>query len=162
MDELKAALSKRPLRRGAGKRVGPGSEIERILTLARHKQEDGDVAAAERTLSDLAALLEDNPQYDMEHKLVEDSLEDLRKRRTEQAPDPSFVESALDRADRLLADGKREEAARIWQGIADLYEHDPQAAALVERARRNLAATPANPVPMKGTPVKPASGQVSP
>jgi serine/threonine-protein kinase len=167
MDELKAALNKRSLRRGAGKRVGTGSEIERILTLARHKQEDGDVAAAERTLSDLAALLEGNPQYEMEHKLVEGSLEDLRKRRTEQPPDQSFVEAALDRADRLMAEGKREEAVRIWRGIADLYGHDPQAAALVDRARQNLAIKVSHPgseqkPPAKSAPVKPTPGQVSP
>jgi len=164
LDELKAALNKKSLRRGAGKRVGQGSEIERILTLARHKQEDGDVVAAERTLSDLAALLAGNPQYEMEHKLVEESLEDLRKRRAEQPPDQSFVEAALDRADRRVEEGKREEAVRIWQGIVDLYGNDPRAATLVERARRKLAtapanATPANTVPAETAPAKKLFGK---
>lgn len=151
IDELKAALNTKSPRRGAGKR-GPGSEIERILTLSRHRQEDGDMAGAERTLSDLAALLADNPQYETEHKLVLESLEDLRHRSTEQPADGSFVEAALDRADRLVKEGKRAEAVRIWQGIVDLYKNDPQAAPLVERAQRKLGAAPGQTAPGKISP----------
>jgi hypothetical protein len=100
----------------------------------------------------------------MEHKLVEESLEDLRKRGAEQPPDQSFVEAALDRADRRVEEGKREEAVRIWQGIVDLYGNDPRAATLVERARRKLAtapanATPANTVPAETAPAKKLFGK---
>lgn len=110
------------------------------------------MAGAERTLSDLAALLADNPQYETEHKLVLESLEDLRHRSTEQPADGSFVEAALDRADRLVKEGKRAEAVRIWQGIVDLYKNDPQAAPLVERAQRKLGAAPGQTAPGKISP----------
>jgi serine/threonine-protein kinase len=141
IDELKASLNKKSLHRGTGKR-GPGSEIERILTLSQHRQENGDLAGAERTLTDLAALLAGNPQYETELKLVEETLEDLRNRGEEQLADSSFVEAALDRADRLATAGKHEEAVRIWQGIVDLYKNDSRAAPLVERAQRKLGAAP--------------------
>ncbi len=139
--ERKAGLEKRPLRRGAGKR-GPGSEIDRILAWSRQQQEQGDIAGAEKTLSDLAALLAGNPQYEPDLRLVQESLDELRDRSAETSADSSFVSAALDRADGLAKQGKHDEAARIWQGIVDLYKNDPQAAPLVERAQRQLRATP--------------------
>jgi serine/threonine-protein kinase len=151
IDELKASLSKNSLRRGSGKR-GAGSEIERILTLSQHRQENGDIAGAERTLTDLAALLAGNPQYETELILVEETLEDLRNRGEEQLADRSFVEAALDRADRLATEGKHEEAVRIWQGMVDLYKNDSRAAPLVERAQRKLGAAPGRKPPGKISP----------
>jgi|HubBroStandDraft_6_1064221.scaffolds.fasta_scaffold06470_6 hypothetical protein len=139
--ERKAGLGKKPLRRGAGKH-GPDSEIERILAWSRQQQEQGDIAGAERTLSDLAALLAGNPKYDADLKFVQESLEELRDRSTESSADSSFVTAALDRADGLAKEGKHDEAARIWQGIVDLYKNDPQAAPLVARAQRQLRAAP--------------------
>jgi serine/threonine protein kinase len=159
IDELKAGLNKKSLRRGAGK-AGPDSEIERLLAWSRHQQENGDFAGAERTLSALSALLAGNPEYEAEQKLVEQTLAELRSRAAEQTADLSFVEAALDRADGLAQAGNRDEAGRIWRGIVDLYKNDPAAAPLVERAQRSLAAVPNKTVPNTTAPNKTAPAKM--
>lgn len=115
----------------------PRSEIERVVTLARHQHDDGDVTGAERTLSAFAVLL---PAESPERERVDKLLAELHARTDHHPRNLSFIGDALDRADRLAADGKSTEARDIWNGVVALYADDPSAAADVERARRNLAA----------------------
>jgi len=114
----------------------PRSEIERVVTLARHQHDDGDVAGAERTLSAFAALL---PLESSERNRVDTLLADLRARNEKHPRDLSFLVDALDRADKLVAEDKKSEAREIWSGMIAIYADDPRAGADVERARRNLA-----------------------
>jgi Protein kinase domain len=137
--ELKAAMTGRSGRLGLRRSTGPDSEIGRLVTLALHEKDDGNLAGAERTLSALSALLEGNPKYESKARLVDECLQSLRDRRAAPPPDFSFLDDALERADSLAASGKRDDAAQIWQGVIELYGHDPQAAAEVERARKGLA-----------------------
>jgi predicted Ser/Thr protein kinase len=116
----------------------PATEIERVLVIAKRQQEEGDFTAADRSLKALAVLLEDNPKYQAQRRLVEESLRQLANRRDESPPDWSFIDKALERAGELAAKGKRAEAVRIWQSVIDLYGNDPRAKADVERARRML------------------------
>jgi serine/threonine protein kinase len=150
-DEIKAGLDKKSRRRG-GKKSESNTEVERVLTWARHQQEVGDFASAERTLSDLAAILADNPQFEAERKVAQDSLDELRRQGSEQPADLSFVSSALDRAEGLAKEGKTEEAKRICQGIINLYANDPQAAPLVERAKRQRGTVSGHTSNGKSTP----------
>jgi hypothetical protein len=71
---------------------------------------------------------------------VDKLLADLRARSDQHPRNLSFIGDALDRADRLAADGKSNEARDIWNGVVALYADEPSAAIEVERARRNLAA----------------------
>jgi len=121
-------------------RRAPRSEVDRVVTLARHQHDDGDVAGAERTLSAFAALL---PAESPERNRVENLLSELRARNEKHPRDLSFLVAALDRADKLAAEGKTSEAREIWNGAIALYADDPRASADVERARRNLAASAA-------------------
>jgi serine/threonine-protein kinase len=119
----------------------PRSEIERVITLARHQHDDGDAAGAERTLSAFSALL---PAESSERARVEKLLADLRVRNEKHPRDLTFLAEALDRADTLAAEGKTSEAREIWDGVILLYGDDPRTAADVARARRNLAASSSN------------------
>jgi serine/threonine-protein kinase len=115
----------------------PRSEIERIVTLARHQHDDGDLTGAERTLSAFAVLL---PPESPERVRIDKLLADLRARSDQHPRNLSFIGDALDRADRLAAEGKSNEARDVWNGVVGLYADDPSASIDVERARRNLAA----------------------
>jgi serine/threonine protein kinase len=147
----------------------PRSEVERVITLARHQHDDGDMPGAERTLAAFAALLPDDSP---ERTRVEKLLGQLRTRNEQHPRDLSFVDDALDRADKLAADGKLPEAQSIWNGVIALYADDPHAAADVERARHHLTnvnSTHSNLTQPNSTPApasKPAasksSGQGSP
>jgi serine/threonine-protein kinase len=114
----------------------PRSEVERVITLARHQHDDGDVAGAERTLSAFATLL---PLESPERGRVEKLVAELRERGVKHPRNLSFLTDALDRAEKLAADGKAQEAREIWNGVIALYGDDPTAAAEVARARRDLA-----------------------
>jgi serine/threonine-protein kinase len=116
----------------------PRTEIERVVTLARHQHDDGDVAGAERTLSAFAALL---PDESAERARIEKLLTELRARREQHPRDLAFIGDALDRADKLAATGKVAEAREIWSGVIALYADDPHAANDVARARQSLGTT---------------------
>jgi serine/threonine-protein kinase len=118
----------------------PRSEIDRVVTLARHQHDDGDVAGAERTLSALAALL---PDQSPERKRVDTLLSELRARNERHPRDMSFVSDALDRAEKLLAAGNWAEARVISGGVIALYGQDERADADVQRASRIIEATTA-------------------
>ena len=135
----------------------PRSEIDRVITFARHQHDDGDVVGAERTLAAFAALLpEESPERERVNKL----LAELHTRSEKHPRDLSFLADALDRADTLAAAGKLSEAREIWNGLIALYADDPCAAADVARARHNLAApTGARP---KQTPGPAAAKQAKP
>jgi serine/threonine protein kinase len=131
----------------------PRSEVERIVMLARHQHDDGDSAGAEKTLSSFAALL---PTDSPERARVEKLLDDLHARREKHPRDLSFLAEALDRADKLAAEGKASEAREIWNGAIALYGDDPRAAADVERARRGLASPASNKPTAPASATKPA------
>jgi serine/threonine protein kinase len=141
----------------------PRTELERVVGLARHQHDDGDVAGAERTLLAFAALL---PDESPERARVDKLVAELRARIEEHPRDLSFVAEALDRADKLLAAGKGAAARAIWSGVIALYGDDERAAADVERARRNLEATkglkPASASQQGTTPGQTAPGQSAP
>ncbi len=121
----------------SGWRREPRSEVDRIVTLARHQHDDGDVAGAEHTLSAFASLL---PPESDERTRIEKLLADLRSRTAKNPRGLSFLSEALERADKLAAESKTAEARDIWGGIVGLYADDPRAASEVQQARRNLAA----------------------
>jgi hypothetical protein len=132
----------------------PRTEVERIVMLARHQHDDGDSAGAEKTLSSFAALL---PTDSPERARVEKLLDDLHARREKHPRDLSFLAEALNRADKLAAEGKTAEAREIWNGVIALYGDDPRAAADVERARRGLASHVSNKPTAPPSATKPAA-----
>ena len=67
-------------------------------------------------------MLADNPQFETERKVAQDSLDELHRQGSEQPADLSFVveqPSIGPKAWRRRV--KRTERRRIWQGIINLY-----------------------------------------
>jgi len=112
------------------------------------------------------------PEETPERTRVDKLLADLRARNAEHPRDLSFVASALDRADKLLAAGNGAEARAIASSVIALYGDDERAAADVARAKHLLEATKGiaagsavkqGAAPTKQTPVQSApSGSAAP
>jgi serine/threonine-protein kinase len=129
----------RPTRGGRGaKTEAPKSEGERLLQLAAHYRQIGDLPRAERTLTALKAILAGDDQqtrlYEMTGRLLEEVHGQLQK--TDDRD--SLLKAALDRAAERLKNGAPDEAREIWSGIVDLYGDDPGAAEFVRQAREGL------------------------
>jgi serine/threonine-protein kinase len=141
----------------------PRSEVDRVINLAHHQHDDGDAAAAERTLAAFTLLL---PEGSPERERIEKLLGELRARVVEHPRNLSFVTEALDRADKLASEGKREEARAIWSSVIALYSDEPRAADDVARAQRGLKPTEKPPTSgtatKKSTPATSSPGKTAP
>lgn len=126
-------------RAGAAAALDPRNDAERFLLLARHSLDMGDYARAEATLGSLIALTEHDADYAPLRSLAEGLLDEVRERRRRLETDRGLLDTAALRAESLAAEGKLDEAARLWQAIIDLYGDDPAAREPVERAREALA-----------------------
>ena len=135
--ELKARLSG-GRRRVAGGAVPP-SEPERFLGLAGHYREIGDLARAEEVLVALTALLDGADDHTDFYAVAQEQLEQIRAERTQRGRHDEFLMSILERADRLAANGRRDDAAHIWESIVELYGTDAAAEEHVRQARSRLA-----------------------
>lgn len=112
------------------------TEIEQIIQRARWRAKAGDPHTAMLQLDALESVIANDPGQ----KSFVKTIDRLRKsiRNQVNAPDQfSFVESALDRADKLPA-AERDEARRIYAGLITLYHSDRRLAAFVDRAREKL------------------------
>jgi tetratricopeptide (TPR) repeat protein len=115
------------------------SEPNRILKLAQKYSDNHDYAQAERKLRALLAMTENQPDFkDVYAKAISllNVLLDERVQRTTS----NWLPSALRRADKLIADGKRDEAISLWKAIVELYADDLGAAEQVALARSKLDA----------------------
>jgi serine/threonine-protein kinase len=117
------------------------SEGERLLQLAAHYRQIGDLPRAERTLAALKAILagDDNQTdvYDMTGRLLDEVRGQIR-----QTDDrDGLMSAALERATERAQNGATAEAREIWSGLVELYGDDPSAVSLVQQAREGLEKT---------------------
>ena len=141
--EAKSGLAAQTNRR---KRPGPRSEAERFLQLAQHYQNVGDLARAEQTLAALTSLLAGQPEQEVQYKLAQQLLSNVRERRSAVGDRDRFLKNALARADQLAEAGRADEALQIWTGLVQLYESDAAAQTAVDQARQRIRAQRRSPV----------------
>jgi serine/threonine-protein kinase len=123
--------------RGA-KIAAPKSEGERLLQLALHYRQIGDLPRAERTLAALHALLSGDDRQTKLDELATKLLEEVRGQLARGADRDELLQGALDRAAARVKAGDLSEARQIWEGIIGLYGEDPGAAEFVNQARAAL------------------------
>jgi serine/threonine-protein kinase len=120
------------------KSAAPRSEGERLLQLALHYRQIGDLPRAERTLAALHALLSgDDGQVQLD-ELATKLLKEVRGQLAGVDDRDRLLQGSLDRAAAKARAGDLKEAREIWKGIVELYGDDPAAAGFVGQAREAL------------------------
>jgi len=135
----------RPARgRRGGSGGQPKSEGERLVHLALHYRQVGDVARAERTLAALQAVLAGDERQAKLYEMTGQLLDDVRSQMASVDDRDALLENALSRAAERAKTGAMAEARQIWGGIVELYGDDPAAAEFVKQARAGLENREAN------------------
>lgn len=116
----------------------PESEPERFLQLTRHFLRMGDVARAQRTLTALISLLQEQPEYAELRRKSKSWLKELQEKQADKTQRYALVRKSMQRADQLAADGKWNETRELCSGVIELYGSDPDAQEFVARARELL------------------------
>ena len=166
-DRLRIHELRIELRRGRDKLdAATTPEPNRILKLAQRCSDNHDYAQAERKLRALIAMTEGHQEFKDIHSKATQLLNVLLDDRTQRGTS-NWLPTALRRADKLIAEGKRDDALTLWKAIVELYADDLGAAELVAQARRNLMEFSEAPAAVKTTtdepsrvdPDSPAKGQ---
>ena len=130
----------RPERTAHGlKKVEPKSETERLLHLALHYRQIGDLARAERMLAALDAILAGDAAKAPLHELTAQLLAETRKLMAAGEERDQLLKAALERARNLDAKGSVAAARSIWTSIVELYGDDSTAGEFVKQAQEALA-----------------------
>ncbi len=117
------------------------SEGDRLIHLALHYRQIGDLARAERTLAALHDLLADNEEQAKLYELTGQLLDEVREQLEKADDRRPLLQTALDRATSLVKKGTVAEARGIWQAIIELYGDDLSAAEIVRQARDEIEKT---------------------
>jgi len=120
------------------KSEAPKSEGARLLQLAVHYRQIGDLPRAERTLAALSAVLAGDEEQAKLHELTSRLLEEVRGQPGTADDRDGLIKAALQRAEKLAKDGSLAEAREIWSGIIELYGDDPGTTGFVKQAREAL------------------------
>ncbi|MBI1904447.1 MAG: serine/threonine protein kinase [Planctomycetia bacterium] len=118
----------------------PKSEGERLYIDALEFEQFGDRRTALEKYDGLARLLAGRDDARGYVNLAKRQMGRFAKEGKPPVERPQFVEAKLAEADKLLAEGDRPAAAKIWQSIVALYGGYPELRSLVERAQERLAA----------------------
>jgi serine/threonine-protein kinase len=139
LEKIKLYEMMRPPRskRGLTRTDEPKSEPERLLQLALHYRQIGDAARAEQMLAALDAILADDPSRTHLHELTAQLLAETRQQLAGEDRD-QLLNTALERAHKLIAEGHVARARQILSGIVELYADDTSAAEFVKQAREAL------------------------
>lgn len=149
-DRLRIHELRNELRRGRDKQdITKTSEPNRILKQAQKLSDNHDYAQAERKLRALIAMTEGQTELRDVHSKATQLLNVLLDERTQRTL--NWLPTALSRADKLAAEGKRDEATALWKAIIELYAEDPSAAEQVAQARNHLQEMPDKPAANKTT-----------
>jgi hypothetical protein len=149
-DRLRIHELRNELRRGRDKQdITKTSEPNRILKQAQKLSDNHDYAQAERKLRALIAMTEGQTELRDVHSKATQLLNVLLDERTQRTL--NWLPTALSRADKLAAEGKRDEATALWKAIIELYAEDPSAAEQVAQARNHLQEMSDKPAANKTT-----------
>ncbi len=148
-DRLRIHELRIELRRSRDKQnVATAPEPNRILKLAQKCNDNQDYAQAERKLRALIAMTDGQPEFKDIHSKATQLLNVLLDDRTQRGTS-NWLPTALRRADKLIAEGKRDEALTLWKAIIELYADDLSAAEQVAQARTNLQSASETPATTK-------------
>lgn len=139
LQEIELYELTRPARGSPGlKGTVPRTESERLVQLATHHRQIGDLGRAERTLEALRALLAGDDQQVKLYELAGQILEEVRKQRAQTADRDSMLKGALERAAAYAEAGSIAAAREIWSSILELYADNPTAAEFVKQAKEGM------------------------
>jgi serine/threonine-protein kinase len=115
--------------RGGKRRGGAvASEAHRFYLRGQRQRQEGDLAAAERTFTDLVTVFDGVPAEEKWVRLARKSLGELR----DKAPAPTERFKPVRAALARTKDMKRDEAEKVWTAIEALYRDDPGAAEILK------------------------------
>ena len=131
---------------------GADAEPRRILAVAREVLKTGNAADAENMLMAAQTLLADDPQNKPLYDQISRLLDRARLQRGSNPQRYAWITEALQRAEQFQKEQKPAQARAIHQAVIDLYDRDPDARELVEKARtgltlRSTTETPSKPKP---------------
>jgi serine/threonine-protein kinase len=123
----------------SGDAIAASTEAGRLLSLAKRRSKDGDLAEAERIAHGLQELLADDPQRADLLAQTQRLLERVQSRRQKQREaKQQWLADLLSRAKKQNDAGEVAEAAAVWRTIVNLYADQPEAADAVRQAREAL------------------------
>jgi hypothetical protein len=118
-------------------RAGPVSEAQWFYEEGLRLRQRGDAEGAERLWKGLVQSFRDVPSEQPWVRLAELQLKKPDERILPEEKRWEPVRAALQRARELRDGGKPDEAEAIWQGLEELYQKDPSAAAVLEELRHD-------------------------
>ena len=138
IEQLAVESRSRPAKR---LRTGDATEVGRFLRLAREYEQLGDRVRAMSILESVLELVEGQREWESEREVARELLEEWRKGPAGAAGQSKLAAAALARARRARADGRIEDARRVWESIVELYAGDARVRDVVAEARRGLSET---------------------
>ena len=138
IEQLAVESRSRPAKR---LRIGDATEVGRFLRLAREYEQLGDRVRAMSILESVLELVEGQREWESEREVARELLEEWRKGPVGAAGQSKLAAAALARARRARADGRIEDARRVWESIVELYAGDARVRDVVAEARRGLSET---------------------
>jgi eukaryotic-like serine/threonine-protein kinase len=118
-------------------RAGPVSEAQWFYEEGLRLRQRGDAEGAERLWKGLVQSFRDVPSEQPWVRQAELHLKKPDERILPEEKRWEPVRVALQRARELRDGGKPDEAEAIWQGLEELYQKDPSAAAVLEELRHD-------------------------
>ncbi len=122
------------------------NEGERLYAEANQFERFGDVATALDRYRSMETLLADDPQYLPFVNLARRQIASIEYAVGGQDEAAAIIQSKLDKAQQLLAEGKVVAARQIWYSVIELYGNNDNVAPLVARAQDHLAGNTADDV----------------
>ena len=132
VQEFRQRIETSRAERGFKPRVGSAviaSEAQRFYLRAQRQRQEGDLAAAERTFTDLVTVFDGVPAEEKWVRLARKSLGELREKAPPVEDRFKPVQAALARTKEM----KRDDAEKVWTAIEALYRDDPSAAELLKQ-----------------------------
>ncbi|MFK7778948.1 MAG: protein kinase [Gimesia sp.] len=125
-------------------RPGRQNEPQRLIALAQHYLEIGDLSQAESILSSLVDILNQNPEQKDMHDLALQMLNDLQQNSRIKAQRFILLTQSMSNADALMKAKKFKDAAAVWNSLIVLYDKnkDEGVRKIIATAKTNLTTLP--------------------
>lgn len=118
--------------------AGASGEVSRFMRLAKSYRRNGDTAREVRLLKALRTVIAHDEQNAEVVNEIDDRLKFLKKRRQLQSDNASLVGQTIELASELFDARQRDEALRLLNGLAVLYESDEDVSVYLEQAESLL------------------------
>ena len=118
----------------AAELLGASGEVSRFMRLAKSYRRNGDTAREVRLLKALRIVISHDEANEEVIEEIDRRLGFLIKRRELQSDKAGLAEQTVERAGRLVDEGKADEALKLLDGLAVLYDGDEEASVFLEYA----------------------------